>query len=37
LVCFLSAWRKGLRHLFFVPVLCLVGGVLLFVLVGLLE
>jgi hypothetical protein len=24
LVCFLSAWRKGFRHLFFVPVLSLV-------------
>jgi hypothetical protein len=26
-ICFLSAWRKYLRHLFFVPVLCLVVGV----------
>jgi hypothetical protein len=25
-VCFLSAWRKPLRHLFFVPVLSLVGA-----------
>jgi hypothetical protein len=25
-VCFLSAWRKPLRHLFFIPVLSLVGG-----------
>jgi hypothetical protein len=26
LVCFLSAWRKGFRHLFFVPVLSLVAA-----------
>jgi hypothetical protein len=26
-VCFLSAWRVGWRHLFFVPVTLLVGGV----------
>jgi hypothetical protein len=26
-ICFLSAWRKVFRHLFFVPVLCLVAGV----------
>lgn len=26
-VCFLSAWRKPLRHLFFVPVLSLLAGV----------
>ncbi len=25
-VCYLSAWRKGYRRLFFVPVLSLVGG-----------
>jgi hypothetical protein len=29
LVCFLSAWRKPCRHLFFVPVLALVLAVLL--------
>ncbi|MEM7625794.1 MAG: hypothetical protein AAF333_09205 [Planctomycetota bacterium] len=27
-VCFLAAWRKPLRHLFFIPVLGLGGGVL---------
>ncbi|MCC6681971.1 MAG: hypothetical protein IT445_13810 [Phycisphaeraceae bacterium] len=26
-VCYASAWRKPLRHLFAVPVVCLVGGV----------
>lgn len=26
-VCFLTAWREPYRKLFFVPVLCLVGGV----------
>ena len=25
-VCFLSAWRKPLRHLFFIPVLSLIGA-----------
>jgi hypothetical protein len=25
-VCFLSAWRKPLRHLFFIPVIALIGG-----------
>jgi hypothetical protein len=25
-VCFLSAWRKPFRHLFFIPVTCLVGA-----------
>lgn len=29
-VCYLSAWRKGFRHLFAVPVLSLVVGVALF-------
>jgi hypothetical protein len=27
LVCLLSAWRKGMRHLFFIPVTCLVVAV----------
>jgi uncharacterized membrane protein len=27
LVCLLSAWRKGMRHLFFIPVACLVAAV----------
>jgi len=26
-VCFLSAWHKPLRHLFFIPVLSLIGAV----------
>lgn len=26
-VCFLSAWREGFRHLFFLPVLLLLSGV----------
>ncbi len=26
-VCYLSAWRKGFRHLFGIPVLCLALGV----------
>ena len=25
-VCFLTAWRSPLRHLFFIPVLSLIGG-----------
>jgi hypothetical protein len=29
-VCFLSAWRKPLRHLFAIPVISLLGGVGLF-------
>jgi hypothetical protein len=27
LVCYLSAWRKPLRHLFALPVLCVLVGV----------
>ena len=30
LVCFLSSWRKGLRHFFFVPVISLVAATVLF-------
>ncbi len=30
LTCFLSAWRKPIRHFFYVPVLCLSAGTLLF-------
>jgi len=26
LICFLSAWKKFFRHLFFIPVLCLIIG-----------
>ena len=33
-VCYLSAWRKPMRHLFAVPVLCLVVGVLWFLFAG---
>ncbi len=33
-VCFLTAWRKPCRHLFFAPVLCLVVGVIVLVMVG---
>ncbi len=25
-VCFLAAWRKPMRHLFFIPVVSLIGG-----------
>ena len=28
-VCFLSAWKPGFRHLFFIPVLLLLSGVVL--------
>lgn len=31
LACYLAAWRKPLRHLFPLPVLCLLGAALLFV------
>ena len=31
-VCFLSVWREPFRHLFFVPVLSLVGAVALFLM-----
>lgn len=30
LVCYLAAWRKPLRHLFPLPVICLLAGSLLF-------
>ena len=33
-VCLLAAWRKPARHLFFIPVLCLLAGVASTVLVG---
>ena len=33
-VCFLSAWKTSFRHLFFIPVLCLAGGVVLILLGG---
>lgn len=31
LICFLSAWHKPFRHLFFVPVTCLILGVALYI------
>lgn len=37
LVCFLAAWRMPMRRLFFIPVLSLLGGVVAFVLSGLLR
>jgi hypothetical protein len=35
LVCFLTAWRPGFRHLFFIPVIALVVGALSALLGGL--
>jgi hypothetical protein len=32
--CFLSAWKKPMRHLFYIPVLCLCAGAYLFVSQG---
>ena len=29
-LCFLSAWRKPFRHLFFIPVLCFIAGTSIF-------
>jgi len=37
LVCFLSAYKKPFRHLFFVPVLCLIIGTLLLLKGGLMS
>ena len=37
LICFLSAYKKSFRHLFPVPVLCLVAGTLIFFLKGVLT
>lgn len=34
LVCFLSAWREPLRHLFFIPVILLMAAVILILLAG---
>lgn len=36
-VCYLAAWRKPLRHLFFLPVLSLLGAALLFITEGLMP
>ncbi|HID02238.1 MAG TPA: hypothetical protein EYP18_03360 [Desulfobacterales bacterium] len=35
LVCFLSAYKPFFRHVFFIPVLCLVGGAVVFFTKGL--
>lgn len=35
MVCYLAAWRKRLRHLFFLPVLSLLGAASLFISGGL--
>lgn len=35
LVCFLSAWRPGFRHLFFIPVACLIAAVVQTLRIGL--
>ena len=37
LICFLSAYKKSFRHLFPVPVLCLVAGTLIFFVKGVLT
>lgn len=37
LICFLSAYKKNFRHLFPVPVLCLVAGTLIFFTKGLMP
>lgn len=36
-VCYLAAFRKGFRHLFFVPAGCLIAAVVLFILRGLMS
>ena len=36
-VCYLAAWRKALRHLFFLPVLSLLGAASMFISGGLLS
>jgi hypothetical protein len=37
LVCFLSAYKESFRHLFFIPVLCLVAGTCIFFVNGLMT
>lgn len=37
LVCFLTAWRKQMRHLFPIPVLFLLAGVVTFLITGVLS
>ena len=36
-VCFASAWRDRLRHLFFIPILSLIGGVVVLLARGLIR
>lgn len=36
-VCFLSAWRKTMRHLFPIPVLSILAGVVTFLITGVLS
>jgi hypothetical protein len=36
-VCYASAWRDGFRHLFFVPVVSLMGGVAALLAAGLIP
>lgn len=36
-VCYLATWRKPFRHLFFLPVLSLLGAALLFITEGLMP
>lgn len=37
IVCYLAAWKKQLRYLFPVPVLCLLTGVVIFTIKGVLS
>lgn len=37
LVCYLAAWRKPLRHLFAIPVACLLTGTILFLVKDILS
>jgi len=36
-ICFLAAYKKFFRHLFFIPVLCLIVGTIIFISRGLLS
>ena len=36
-VCYLAAWRQPFRHLFFIPVCCMAGGVAIFLWEGFLR
>ena len=37
IVCFLSAYKKNFRHLFFIPVVSLVSGVVYFIFGGMIQ